>query len=318
MRTSREQRDRWGRAGGARVAARRALVALVALVAPPAAAQQARLVSTEQLAAELDRGDAVLVDVRQSWTSYLQGHLPGAVWLHVESLRTGAGGLPFQLWPAEVYARLFDRLGLAAARPVVVYSAGDQLDVAATFATWILEHLGGRDIRVLDGGYAKWVLEGRPVTQRLPRRATARGGWLSGQAFRPPVASLEDVRRAVAGSGALLVDARPVEQFRGTAGAQPRRGHIPGAVNHPWKDDLETRELALVWKDREALRAGYEAQGITPDRDIILYCNTGTEASHLFFALRNLLGYPRVRIYLGSWTEWAEREELPVEMPAGE
>jgi len=71
-------------------------------------------------------------------------------------------------------------------------------------------------------------------------------------------------------------------------------------------------ELALVWKDAAALRAGYEVQGITPDQDIILYCNSGTEASHVFFALRYLLGYPRVRIYAGSWTQWSEREDLPV------
>jgi thiosulfate/3-mercaptopyruvate sulfurtransferase len=295
-----------------------AVPALIVLFATPAFAQRGQLIGTEALAALVERGDVALVDVRQAWTSYLQGHLPGAVWLHVETLRAGAAGLPFQLLSADLYARLFDRLGLSARRPVVVYSAGDQLDVDATFAAWILESMGARDVRVLDGGYAKWVLEGRPVSSRFSRRATPAGGWVTGTAFRPPVASLEDVRRAVNGSGALLVDARPVEQFTGAAGAQPRRGHIPGAINHPWKDDLETRDLALVWKDREALRAGYAAQGITPDRDIILYCNTGTEASHLFFALRNLLGYPRVRIYLGSWTEWAERDDLPVETRPGD
>jgi thiosulfate/3-mercaptopyruvate sulfurtransferase len=92
-----------------------------------------------------------------------------------------------------------------------------------------------------------------------------------------------------------------------------RHGHIPGAVDHPWQDDLEQRDLALDWKRINDLGAAYTAQGITADRDIIVYCNTGSEASHIFFALRYLLGYPRVRIYLGGWSEWAEREDLPIE-----
>lgn len=254
----------------------------------------------------------LVIDVRPSWVSYLQNHLPGAVWLNVETLRAQQGELPFQLLPGRHYAELFGRLGATRDRRIVVYSAGDQLDIDATFAAWLLVSAGARDVAVLDGGYAKWELEGRPVTQRYPRAGAARGDFKAG-AFRPAVASLEEVRAAVRGSGALLVDARPPEQFAGTTGAQMRRGHIPGAVNHPWKSDLESVDLALVWKDTTALRAAYETQGITADRDIILYCNSGTEASHVFFALKYLLGYPRVRIYTGSWTQWAEREELPIE-----
>jgi thiosulfate/3-mercaptopyruvate sulfurtransferase len=113
--------------------------------------------------------------------------------------------------------------------------------------------------------------------------------------------------------GALLVDARHPDQYAGDAGAQMRRGHIPGALSHYWQDDLERRELGSVWKPVERLRESYIREGITPDRDIIVYCNTSTEASHVFFALRYLLRYPKVRIYTGSWNEWAENETLPVE-----
>jgi thiosulfate/3-mercaptopyruvate sulfurtransferase len=283
------------------------------LQAEVAAQATPRLVSTDTLAAWLTRSEPpVLLDVRQSWVSYLQEHLPGAVWLNIETLRAQDGVLPFQLLPGEQYAALFQRLSIAPRSTVVIYSAGDQLDVDATFAAWIIASAGAERVFVLDGGYAKWELEARELTQRYPRRPPPPGRF-RGRDFRAAVASLEDVKAAIAGSGILLVDARPAEQFAGTAGAQLRRGHIPGAINHPWKDDLEKPDLALVWKPPESLRASYHAQGITPDKDVVLYCNSGTEASHVFFALRYLLGYPRVRIFAGSWTQWAEREELPIE-----
>ena len=106
---------------------------------------------------------------------------------------------------------------------------------------------------------------------------------------------------------------RPPNQYLGQAGAQMRRGHIPGAINHVWGGDLIDQEGAAVWKPVEELRASYVSQGITPDKMVLLYCNTGTEASHAYFALRNLLGYPNVRVYVPSWTEWAAREDLPIE-----
>jgi thiosulfate/3-mercaptopyruvate sulfurtransferase len=164
-------------------------------------------------------------------------------------------------------------------------------------------------VAVLDGGYAKWALDNRALARTYPRPGPAAR---LKPAFLPESATLEEVRKAADGGGALLVDARNPQQFAGTAGAQRRRGHIPGALNHPWGSDLETRDLSLVWKPVDALRAGYQSQGITPDRDVIVYCNTGTEASHVWFALRALLHFPRVRIYTGAWSEWAERDDLPI------
>jgi thiosulfate/3-mercaptopyruvate sulfurtransferase len=299
---------------------------LAALVPARAAGQQLpRLVTTAELASWLapprpedglmSRGLVTIIDVRQSWVSYLQNHLPDAVWLSIETLRAQQGELPFQLLGGMQYAELFRRLGVQPDGIAVIYSAGDQADIDATFVAWLLASAGASRVYVLDGGYAKWELEGRALTQRYPRSGVPAEKFKA-KAFRAAVASLDEVRAAVAGSGVLLVDARPPEQYSGAAGAQKRRGHIPGAINHPWKDDLETPDLALVWKSPEALRGGYAAQGITPERDIVLYCNSGTEASHVFFALRYLLGYPRVRIFVGSWTQWAEREELPVQSPA--
>ena len=290
-------------------------LAVLLAVAGPLPAQQTpapRLISPAELVALQAAGPVTVLDVRQAWTSYLQNHLPDAAWLNVETLRSGSGPLPFQLLPARHYSELFARIGVGRDRVVVVYSAGDVSDIDATFVVWLIHQMGQPDVRLLDGGYARWQLEGRPLTQRYPHLAPVRR--LYTRDFHPPIATLEEVRAAIVpGSGVLLIDARPAEQFAGTAGAQARRGHIPGAINHPWKDDLEQRDLALVWKREVELRAAYEAQGIVRDRDIILYCNSSTEASHLYFALHDLLGYPRVRIYTGAWSEWAERDELPIE-----
>jgi len=287
------------------------LLSIVAWTALAAAPQPA-LISTDSLARMLENESVTVLDVRQPWTAYLQNHLPGSVWLNVETLRSTSGGLPFQLLPAEIYAALFSRAGVRADRPVVVYSAGDQFDIDATFVVWILAGFQHSRIYLLDGGYAKWQLEGKKLTQEYPH-AEASGKALDAHHFKVPTAMLSDVQQTLGKPGVRLVDARPADQYGGSAGAQRRRGHIPGAINHPWKDDLEQRDLSLVWKSVDSLRADYAARGITPDQDLILYCNSSTEASHVFFALKYLLGYPKVRIYTGAWSEWAERMELPIE-----
>ena len=252
-----------------------------------------------------------LLDVRLDVWTYLKGHLPHAQYLNIESLRASRGGVPVQLLDAAQYRAAFRRLGLDPAVPAVVYSAGETLNIDATWVTWLLSAMGHPRVYLLDGGYFKWTFENREVARAYSRVRPA-GSWWERRAFAPDTASLAEVRRAVEQGGALLVDARPADQYLGEAGAQMRRGHIPGALNHWWQDDLETSGFGRVFKAPDALRRAYAAQGITPDRDIILYCNTSTEASHLWFALRVLLGFPRVRIYPGSWTEWAEREELPI------
>jgi thiosulfate/3-mercaptopyruvate sulfurtransferase len=274
----------------------------------PAAASAPRLISTDTLARWQATGPVLLLDVRTDVFTYLKGHLPGAEYLNTETIRASEGGVPTRLLSADAYRALFGRLGIAFDRPVVIYSAGETRNIDATFAAWLLAGFGHPQVYLLDGGFSKWQLEQRPIVQPYPRVPTTT---FPDRPFRPETASLADVQ-ALQRSGGVLVDARPPDQYAGQAGSQMRHGHIPGAINHYWQDDLIQEGFGHVWKSPAALRQAYAAQGILPERDIIAYCNSATEASHVLFSLRYLLGYSRVRIYVGSWTEWAEDTELPV------
>jgi len=273
--------------------------------------QAPRLISTAELGELLAQRDSnvSVIDVRDDYTRYLESHVPKAVYLHVEELRAAERGVPNKLLGLASYAALFSRLGLRTDRPVVIYSAGETRNIDATYLAWILEGLDHPSVYVLDGGFGKWSLENRTVTRRYPAiEPTAFGP----AAFTPDRATLEDVRAALSARDGVIVDARNPDQYAGRAGAQLRRGHIPGAVSHFWQGDLVKVDFATVWKARDELRTSYAAQGITPDKTIIAYCNGGLESSHVYFALHNLLRYPRVRVYDGSFTEWSERLELPV------
>ncbi len=269
------------------------------------------IASTEQLAEWQQQRPVSVIDIRTDVFTYLKGHLPGAVYLNTETLRASQGGTPTQLLDGPAYVSLFSRLGIRFDRPIVIYSAGETHNIDATFLAWILAGFGHPEVYVLDGGFFKWELEHRPVVKHYPKVGSSD---FPAARFRPDAATLAEVQQALRTGDAILVDARPPDQYAGEAGAQMRRGHIPGAISHYWQDDLTQAGFGHVWKPVEELRTDYEKQGITSGKNIIAYCNSATEASHVHFTLRYLLGYPRVKVYVGSWTEWAEREDLPLEV----
>lgn len=247
----------------------------------------------------------VVLDMRPA-EQFAAGHLPGAVHLDlfgISLVDTDPAPLDAFLW---VVAHLLASRGVDPQRPVVVYD--DQSGMRAARAFWFLELFGHPDAHMLDGGFGAWERAGLPTTQEAhpPRKVTwevARNDDL--------LATWRDVSSRVGRAGCAILDTRSDGEYEGVTVRAKRGGAVPGAVHIEW-----TRNLSEDGSFKRAgdLRAMYEAAGITPDKDVVSYCQGGYRAAHSYLALR-LLGYPRVRNYLGSWKEWGDREDLPVEVP---
>ncbi len=270
------------------------------------------LISAEDagaLVARVARGDApapVILDLRQA-ELYAAGHVPGAVHVDlfgVSLIDTDPAPLRAFLWMIE---HVLAARGVTADRPVIVYD--EQSGIRAARAFWFLEHFGHTDVRVLDGGFGAWTRAELPVSRDAapPESST----W-TGARRAEVLATWKDVQDRLGAPDAVILDARTDEEYCGTLVRAARGGAIPGAVHIEWTRNLDERG---EFKSAAALRAMYEQAGVTPDREVISYCQGGYRAAHAYLALR-LLGYPRVRTYVGSWKEWGDRTDLPVEQPA--
>ena len=238
--------------------------------------------------------------------AYAAGHVPGAIHLDlwgVSLIDTDPAPLDAFMWMIEHVLAIH---GVESSTPIVVYD--EQSGVRAARAFWFLEYFGHPSVRVLDGGYGAWTRAGLPVTRDSdPARLTE---W-TGSRENATLATWKDVRDAIDRSDSVIVDARTDGEYCGTTVRAKRGGAVPGAVHIEWTRNLTS---AGDFKPADELRGMYESAGVTPDRQVITYCQGGYRAAHSYLALR-LLGYPRVRNYVGSWKEWGDREDLPVEKP---
>lgn len=272
------------------------------------------LVETEWAAAHLDDPLVRFVEVDVDTTAYESGHIPGAVgwnW-QKDTQQPIRRDIPERV----ALETLVARSGIAGDTTLIFY--GDNNNWFATFAFWLLKMYGHNDARIMNGGRKKWTDEGRPTTTALPA--------VTPTAYRAKepdwsVRALRDlVREHLGKPNRVLVDVRSPREYSGEVlapdnlpqeGAQ-RGGHIPGAVNVPWGQAVADDG---TFKPVDQLRTLYGSKGISEDKEIIAYCRIGERSSHTWFVLTYLLGFPRVRNYDGSWTEWGSLIAAPIERP---
>jgi thiosulfate/3-mercaptopyruvate sulfurtransferase len=255
--------------------------------------------------------DVRIVESDEDVLLYETGHIPGAV--KVDWFTTLQHPIRRDFITKEDFEKLCRDLGISQDTTVVFY--GDKSNWFATYAFWLFRYYGHERLRIMNGGRIKWEQENRPLTKDFPSLSKtsyqAREPDLKIRAFRDDVFSQIN-------AGKPLVDVRSPKEYSGELIHMPnypqegatRGGHIPGAQNIPWAQ--ATNESDSTFKSAQELRQLYQTRGITPDRDIIAYCRIGERSSHTWFVLKYLLGYPQVKNYDGSWTEWASRS-APIE-----
>jgi thiosulfate/3-mercaptopyruvate sulfurtransferase len=270
------------------------------------------LVETDWLEEHQNDSDIAIVEVDEDTTAYEKGHIPNASAINWQSELHDIPRREFV--SAQQLADLLGKKGVSNDQTIILYSGNNNW--FAAYAYWLLKYRGVDNVKLLNGGRKKWELESRILTQDLPSRSQAT---FSIGKEQPNLRVFRDevVKRAGSREGAWI-DVRSPEEYRGELLAPPHLpqeqaqvpGHIPGAANVTWSKAVNEDG---TFKSLDELKKLYEAEGVTPDKDVITYCRIGERSSHSWFVLKELLGYGQVRNYDGSWTEYGSLVGVPIE-----
>jgi len=262
--------------------------------------------SVDQLNSRLKDPRLVLLDMRPP-EAYSNGHIPGARSFDIFGISlidTRPEPLRSFLWLIE---HLIQNKGVNTDSTVVVYD--DIAGMRAARLFWFLEFFGQKDVHMLNGGFNAWLEKGFATTQDA---TVPKPGNFRMNPRRELLANVDDVLGALNSSSAIIVDTRSDGEYTGRVVRAARGGAIPGAIHLEWTKNLDSKGF---FKTADELKNMYAASNITPDKEVIPHCHGGYRSAHTYLALR-LLDYPQVRNYLGSWGEWGNRADLPIEHPA--
>jgi thiosulfate/3-mercaptopyruvate sulfurtransferase len=269
------------------------------------------LVTTDWLAEHLADDGLVVAEVDENPDLYDEGHVPGAIKLHWrEDLQDP---VERDLVEREAFERLMGERGISNDTALVLY--GDKNNWFAAYAYWYLKIYGHEDVRILDGGRQKWIDEGRELATETPEIAS---GEYSASERDESIRARRDAVLESLEAEPLLVDVRSPQEYSGELLAPPgyeqegaqRGGHIPKAKSIPWASAVRDDG---TFKSAAELRELYAAKGVEPGQPVTAYCRIGERSAHTWFVLRELLGYEEVKNYDGSWTEWGNLVDVPIE-----
>jgi thiosulfate/3-mercaptopyruvate sulfurtransferase len=272
---------------------------------------KAVLVTTEWLADQLGDEGLVVAEVDENPDLYEEGHIPGAVKLHWRDDLQDP--VERDIVDKATFERVLGERGIGNETAVVLY--GDKNNWFAAYAYWYLKVYGHGDVRILDGGRQKWIDEGRELTTDVPSPSPQP---YSASERDESIRAYRDQVREWLGGGVSLVDVRSPGEYAGELVAPPgyeqegaqRAGHIPTAVSIPWASAVRDDG---TFKTAAELRELYAGRGVTEAQPVTAYCRIGERSAHTWFVLRELLGYEDVRNYDGSWTEWGNLVDVPIE-----